>query len=261
MRIVDLSHEISSDMPTWSKPLHVITHRHEDTIAPNPWNYPPGTVSGTEETDVPFTRTMGIWAGIAEHGGSHVDAPFHFNTKGKRINEMPLEIFIANAVLLNLTHKKPKEKITAFDLDVALKKTGETLKPGQAVLMYTGQDKLWYREYDKTGKFEGKEFRVQQSGLSEDAVDWLIEKKVKFFGSDTSMVDWPMNGPVHVRLLGQHGITHAEQLCNLGEIKKSRVLLIALPLKLRDGSASPVRAIAIEDFDINELDRQHSGLR
>jgi kynurenine formamidase len=212
---------------------------------------------------------------MVTHCGTHVDAPVHFDLDGPKINEMPVETFISSAVVLNLSHKRlPKgrwnesplptdDRITAADMDEALKKTGETIKSGDMVLIYTGQDEIIWGEYDKTGKSScarasgmtktGQDlggYLRANTGYSEDFVDWIVNHKVKIFGNDTSPTDWPFNGPVHIKLLGKHHITHYENLCNLDKIKKSRVLFIGLPLKIRGGTGSPVRAIAVEDFDL-----------
>jgi arylformamidase len=48
-------------------------------------------------------------------------------------------------------------------------------------------------------------------------------------------------------LLFENGIPLIENLTNLDQIRKERVLIIVLPLKIKGMDASPLRVIAIEE--------------
>lgn len=42
-----------------------------------------------------------------------------------------------------------------------------------------------------------------------------------------------------------YNITNTENLCNLDKVVNKRFLYIELPLKIRDGAGSPIRAVAL----------------
>ena len=86
-------------------------------------------------------------------------------------------------------------------------------------------------------------------GVVEDGAKFLTEMGVSFTGSDTAAYDRipPHHLPCHVVLLVENGIQIMEML-NLEGLSDQRVydfLFIALPLKIRGGTGSPVRPIAI----------------
>lgn len=177
---------------------------------------------------------------MSDHTGTHVDAPRHFDRKGEGIDKIPLERFIKEAVVLDLTHKKAESLITTKDLKDALKKSGERIDPGDVVLLHTGWGK----------KGETKEYS-KNPGISEDGARWLLEKEVSMVGIDGLSIDNPNTRfPGHTFLLRDHKILHLENLCDLDKIKKSRVVFIAFPLKLRGATGSPVRAVAIEGLSL-----------
>jgi kynurenine formamidase len=87
--------------------------------------------------------------------------------------------------------------------------------------------------------------------LSNDAADWLVEKQVKLVGLDTPMLDDPRVSVREERLpdkiFARHGIPYMCSLVNLGAISGTRFSFIALPIKIKDVSGAPIRAIAIEE--------------
>lgn len=173
---------------------------------------------------------------MPDHIGTHIDAPRHFDRDGEPINELPLEKLITEAVVLKVNHKSAGSLITAKDMEIALKKSGERINPGDGVLLYTGWDEKW-----------GTKEYMNNPVISEDASRWLLRKKVSIIGIDGISLDsLEFNWPGHRILLRDHKIPHLENMCNLGKIKKSRVLFIAMPPKIRGVGGAPVRAIAIE---------------
>jgi arylformamidase len=82
--------------------------------------------------------------------------------------------------------------------------------------------------------------------LEEDAVEFLLGHRVKGVGIDAISLDetGPTDFPVHRRLFGR-GIIFIENLTGLEQLPAGGFLFSCLPLKLRDGDGSPVRAAAI----------------
>jgi kynurenine formamidase len=86
--------------------------------------------------------------------------------------------------------------------------------------------------------------------LSYEAIDWCHAKGVSIVGFDFyHAAKPPKEDPADStsRKLHELGILTMPYLTNLGAISQPRVTLIALPLKMIDVEASPVRAVALED--------------
>jgi len=175
---------------------------------------------------------------LVTHTGTHVDAPFHFNSGGLRVDEIPPDRLVRDAVLLNLTHKKPKELIHDEDLEAAEEAGGLSVREGEIALLHTGWDKHLGQE----------RYLEDYPGLGADGAEFLAAKGVSAVGVDSPNLDHPSDPkfPAHNRLL-RDGIPIIENLCNLASLQKNRFRLIALPLKIRGATGSPVRAIAIEE--------------
>ena len=133
--------------------------------------------------------------------------------------------------------------IGASSLEAAAKQGGVELAQGDAVLIRTG----WIQHFSDPQKYISHEKGAP--GLVEDGARWLAAKGVKFVGSDTVALEkTPSSGlPVHGILLVQNGI-HIMEVLNLEELAAEKVasfLFIALPLKIRGGTGSPIRPIAV----------------
>ena len=174
---------------------------------------------------------------MSTHTGTHMDAPYHFHLDGKRIDEIPVSMFVADAVLLNI--KKPARGYVTKDDIVSCEKKVRISK-GNAVVISTG----WETHAAKS------DYLSNNPGLSKDAARYLVSKKVSIVGIDTANVDHPSasNFAVHKILLPK-GALIVENLCNLSKIKQRSFRLIVLPLKIKGASGSPVRAIAITEYN------------
>ena len=176
---------------------------------------------------------------MCDHGPTHVDALCHLDPAedAPSIDEMPLETFYGPAVCIDVSHVVPPTYITIADLEGALSASGVELQRGDALLMRTGA-------FDKHGGTP--EYCSDYSGLDEDAGNWLFENGVKVFGVDSPSPDNPISRtyPVHMMCRRNH-ITHYENLANLDQVVGRRFTFAGFPLKIRGGTGSPVRAVAI----------------
>lgn len=218
-RVVDLTASIHSDMILWK-------------------TYPKPTLLTWSKYEISGVNSEVIF--FSDHTGTHVDAPYHIDCEGKKTDDFPVEKFILNAVLLNLTHKKAEEYITAQDIRRAEEMCGK-IREGDAVLLYTGWDRY----------MDDPSYPYNNPGLSKDGAEYLVAKRVSIVGIDADSVDNPLEEkegrlPAHETFL-QRDILIVERLCNLGKLKKKRFKFIALPLKLQGASGSPIRAVAIEE--------------
>src|SRR5581483_5890875 len=66
------------------------------------------------------------------HAGSHVDAPEHNVRGGTQIHQLPLDLFIGDAIVADLRDKLPGKAVTAADLE---ERVGGKIKKGDRLLL------------------------------------------------------------------------------------------------------------------------------
>jgi len=170
---------------------------------------------------------------FSSHSGTHLDAPYHFVQKGLKIDKIPLNRLITRAVLCRVK-KGPDKPITRKDIEGFEAKNG-TISPNLAVIFETD----WSRNLAK------KDYFSRNPGLSATAAKYLIEKKVSLVGIDSPSIDLGKDSKFSVHhILLKRDILILENLCNLEKIPRSNFKLTVLPLKLKDATGSPVRAVA-----------------
>ena len=125
--IVDLAHELYTGMPNIG----------DQQIAFWPIESFEGLRTITEGKLAMESRMMLM----AEHCGTHLDAPRHFDEAGLSVAQVPLEQLILPGHLLDLTHRRNGEAITIADFEAAEAKSGRPIGGGTAVVCWTGCDK------------------------------------------------------------------------------------------------------------------------
>jgi kynurenine formamidase len=225
--IIDLSQEIHTGMTVFPSHPEVkitvhISHEESDGIT-------------SYDTISPALNRLEM----GEHTGTHVDAFNHMarQFRGQSIDRMPLTMFYTPGICLDLSHKGLRELIEVADLESAKSKAGLEIKPGDTVLLYT----------DHYRRAFGTEDWDNGPGISVEAARWMGTKKIAGFGVETMSpgVRHVSNKDVHF-VCGEMGFTHYENLANLHQlIGRGRFQFIGLPLKIRGGTGSPVRAIAV----------------
>jgi kynurenine formamidase len=176
---------------------------------------------------------------LGEHTGTHVDAINHMarQYQGQSIDRMPLAMFYTEGICLDLSHRGLRELIEPADLERALSKAGLEIKPGDTVLLYTDH---YRRAFGTDNWHDGP-------GVSVEAARWLGQQKIAAFGVETMApgVINVSNKEVH-HICGELSFTHYENMINLHLLlSRGRFRFIGLPLKIRGGTGSPVRAIAV----------------
>jgi kynurenine formamidase len=225
--IIDLSQEIYTGMPTFPgmPEVQVTVHASHEQ-----WDHiPDSTVVSPAVNRLNF----------GEHTGTHVDAINHMGRqyRGLSIDTMPLTTFYTEGLCLDLSDKGLRQLIEPEDLQKAVEATGLEIKAGDTVLLYTDH---YRRAFGTDGWQRGP-------GLSADAARWLGAQRIAAFG-----VEPPAPGVLHVsnkevhRVCGRLGFTHYENMVNLHLlVGRGRFRFIGLPLKIRGGTGSPVRAVAV----------------
>ena len=221
-RIIDLSQEIFQGMSVF--PMHQKT-----MIFPN--------ITHQESLDKFgfMFATNNIL--INEHGPTHTDALYESDPNGTTIDKTELFHFVGSAVCLDVSFVSPEEYITEAVLEKALTRSGRTIEHGDIVLLYTGH---YDRSYGK------EEWQTRYAGLDAGAGEWLGRRGVINIGVDAPSIDKPddMEYSGH-RVCQKYKMLNTENLCCLDKVANRRFMYIGLPLKIRNGSGSPVRAVAI----------------
>lgn len=146
-------------------------------------------------------------------------------------------MFYTSGICLNLSHKGLKELITVEDLKAACKKANQEIKKDDTILLYTNH----YRKTYGTPNWGNG------PGITAKAARWLGEQEISAFAVETMSpgVAKVSNKEVH-RICGELGFTHYENMINMHLlIGRGRFRFIALALKIRGGTGSPVRAVAV----------------
>jgi kynurenine formamidase len=227
--IIDLSQEIFTGMPVFpSLPaVKISVHQSFETL------------DGITDSDV-ISPAVNLLE-FGEHTGTHVDALNHMGRefRGQSIETMPLAMFYTEGICLDLSSKGLRELIEIADLEAAVAVANAEIRAGDTVLIYTDH----YRRHYGTDDWHNG------PGLSTDAARWLGEQRIAAFGVEMSSpgVRKVSNKQVH-HICGELGFTHYENMIDLHRlIGRGRFRFIGLPLKIRGGTGSPVRAVAVFD--------------
>jgi kynurenine formamidase len=180
------------------------------------------------------------------HGGIPVDPEVQTPRGFTRLGAETIPPLIARGVLLDVPgalgveRLPPGHAVSAGELERAA--DGLELRPGDAVLVRLGAGALW----DDRPAYEAA------GGVGADASAWLADRRPLLVGADNLAWDVPdarepTTLPGHVVLLVRAGIYILEslQLEALAADGVREFALVCLPLKLRGGTGSPVRPIAL----------------
>jgi arylformamidase len=170
-----------------------------------------------------------IWI-FAEHSSTHVDGPAHFEEGAPTIDRVRLERYVGRGFVLDFTGKPQEYSITREDVKSRL--GGQKVGDGWILLFHTG-----YSEKSHTDVW------LKHPRLSEDACNYIVELGVNGIGFDAPGPDGPPF-PAH-RILLPKQLSNYENLTNLDKVAGKDFIFVGTPLRLTDGSASPVRAVAL----------------
>jgi kynurenine formamidase len=248
-RAIDLAQPYFTGMPHY--PIHApylysLSKKHGEQVNPG------GSSSAAEAI------------AMSTHVGTHIDALCHFSSNGKlfggedtsavqsyskgleRFSIDTVQPIFRRGVLLDIARLQGVDVlpidfvIGPEHLDAASRGVG--VQPGDVVLLRTG----WSRYWDDPGRFIAQ---VKSPGPALEGARWLSERKIFAAGSETAPFEAvpSTSMPVHVHLLVESGI-HIIECLNLEELSEwgaREFLFVASPLKIRGGTASPIRPVAL----------------
>tara|TARA_B100001971_G_scaffold152084_1_gene141290 strand:- start:215 stop:871 length:657 start_codon:yes stop_codon:yes gene_type:complete len=174
---------------------------------------------------------------LSSHTGTHLDAPYHFLEKGKKIHEISLKRLIINAILVKI-RKRGDQPITKTDIQKFEKKHGK-IPNESTVIFWTNWQKM----------IKNDSYFVKNPGLSVTAAKYLISKKTNLVGIDSPSIDLGKEKRFLVHhLFAKNDVLIVENLANLDKIKSWKFQLAVLPMKLKNATGAPVRAVGIIDY-------------
>jgi arylformamidase len=214
MQIFDVSRALSNDLAPWpgDTPFHFELK----------WKMADGATVNVGAVE------MGV------HNGTHADAPFHFEEGADTIERMPLEIYLGDAVVVDLTKQFETDRtrqITVADIESC----SDALELAPRLLIKTN---VWK---------DSKVFPEWIPVIAPDLPEWLQRRKVKLIGLDLPSVD-----SIDAKKLVNHYALAAAKIAiveslDLSVIEAGTYHFSALPLRINGGDASPVRAILWRD--------------
>lgn len=212
MKIIDLTHTISENMPVYpgtDGPKLEIANTYEK--------------NGFKET----LLTM------FSHTGTHMDSPAHLFQNRTTLDSFKAEQFIGKAIVINCSDLKAGQLISMEYIEAVKEKADIA----EFMLFYTGWDKYWGTSY----------YFGEYPYISEEVVEYIIKSKKKGVGLDTIGID-PIsdeNLTIHKKLFAENDMVVIENLACLDKIGEELFDFVALPIKFENSDGAPIRAIAI----------------
>ena len=169
--------------------------------------------------------------GMSVHTGTHIDAPFHFLKAGYGVEQIPLELLIGTAQVIQVPE----------DAKVIDSKTLEkvVIKPGINKVLFKTAASLQRVQLTQ-------EFKTDFVGVAADAAQVLVDKGINVIGIDyLSIAPYKNSRPTHEILLNAN--TLIIEGLNLADVDEGLYTMYCLPLKLKGSDGAPARVILIQD--------------
>lgn len=241
LNVVDLTHTLNSAFPTLTLP-----EQFGQT-----WAFRKEEISRYDENGPAW-----YWNNFScgEHTGTHFDAPAHWvsgaGIKSNTVDTISAESFIGEAVVIDATDAVSQNDNWLLTVEYLheWERIHGPIPESAVVLLRTG----WAERINNPEKFANLiEGKPHTPGPTQQAVEWLInERNVRGFGVETINIDagcsfdWPVPYPCHHFMLGS-GRFGLQCLNNLSQLPARDILLISAPLKIEEGSGSPLRVLAV----------------
>jgi kynurenine formamidase len=231
-RVVDLSHAFDADTVYWP------------------------TARPFQLSRVAFGRTRaGYWYAandlcMAEHGGTHMDAPIHFAEAGNSAAEVPVAAGIGPAAVIDVRAQaadEPDYRVTVDDI-LAWEERHGRLPGGAIVIMWSGWDAFWPDKKRYLGSdVPGDATDLHFPAFSREAATFLVEERdIAAVAVDTASIDYgPSRDFIVHQIINGANKPGFENLANVGRLPPVGATIIALPIKIAGGSGAPARVVAV----------------
>ncbi len=224
------------------------------TFGPDTIYWP--TAEGFTLERVAYGRTpQGYWYAannlcMAEHGGTHMDAPIHFAEGKQTADQVPLSSSIGPAAVIDVRAQAAADRdyrLAVGDITAWEARNGR-LPSAAIVIMWSGWgaywgDKLRYLGTDRPGDVANLHF----PGFSKEAAEYLItQRDIAAIGVDTASMDYGQSSDFIVhQIINGANRPGFENLANVDRLPARGATVIGLPMKISGGSGGPARVIAL----------------
>ncbi|MGD2152236.1 MAG: cyclase family protein [Gemmatimonadales bacterium] len=189
---------------------------------------------------------------LAEHGGTHFDAPIHFAEGQHTAEQVPIDRLVGPAVVVDVSAAAaddPDYQVGVGDLEAWETQHGR-IPDGAILLLNTGWGSRWpdperYLGTARTGPEAIPELHFP--GLHRDAAQWLIDnRRIDALGIDTPSIDYGQSTLFEThRILYAENVPAFENVAALDRLPATGAYVIALPMKITGGSGGPLRIVGI----------------
>jgi kynurenine formamidase len=185
-----------------------------------------------------------------EHGGTHLDAPVHFSANGLSADKLAITQLTGEAIVIDVSAKALKDRdylISVNDI-TEWEKINGSIPENSIVLFKTGYGQFYPDAEKYFGTAEkGAEAiaKLHFPGIDPKAAEWMVQRKVKAVGLDTPSIDYGQSKDfkTHQVLMGAN-IPAFENVANVDQLPATGAYVVALPMKIKNGSGGPLRIIA-----------------
>jgi arylformamidase len=161
---------------------------------------------------------------MCTHSGTHMDPPRHYFADGQSLDEMPLDVSVGPARVIEITHP--------ISIEVA-ELEPHAIQPGERILFKT-------RNSARCWKTDG--FLEDYVAISPDAAEYLAGRGARLVGIDYLSVGSMQDGAATHRALLEAGVWILEGL-DLSAVEPGAYELVCLPLRIANSDGAPARAI------------------
>lgn len=161
---------------------------------------------------------------LSTHSGAHADAPLHYSQTAPDIASVELEPYLGECLVIDA------------------RGVGAMIEVADLPHLHSA-DRVLFRTFER---FPHDAWDAETTAIAPETIEWLAAEGVRLVGIDTPSID-PQDSKTmeaHKAVL-KHDIRVLEGLV-LDDVPEGRYELIALPLPIEGGDASPVRAILRE---------------
>lgn len=174
-------------------------------------------------------RTATTHSGLL-HQGTHVDAPLHLFSDGDSLNDYPIDRFVGDGVVADVSDAVPDGEVRPEDLR---EEVGDLLRSDDILLISADMGSV---------PTDADEYSADSPFFSPEAAQWCMDRGAKVVG-----VDFSINREGGKSTLLRNGVPTLTHLKNLETISAERFTVVAAPIKFENVEGSFVRAVVIED--------------
>jgi len=228
--LIDLTYPLSPDSIYWPTGDPFV-HEYSGGVSEGGYWYASGSFSSPE------------------HLGTHLDAPIHFGPGGWTAAEIPLRRLIAPGVVIDISNRAAQDADAVLVPDdiAAWEQRNGAVPSGSIVVVRTG----WASRWPDWNAYYGTETprdvaTLHFPGVSAEAAELLGERGIFGIGIDTASIDPGISTSFEAhQVLAAANVFNLENLTNVRSLPETGFDIIALPMKIEQGTGGPTRVVAV----------------